>query len=148
MVTYSAFVPTFPMIVCRRVSSYKCSDRLPLTHYYHVYNSAQSFWKQSSNPCSCCFLRFCCRITHRCVNSKISTNFQLVEIVGCYYSLPCCCSHETISRWIWPHMIVNFFLTGPLVFYAFYLGYTATVESGLPHFSDPHMVNRSPIQCL
>ncbi|KAE9405557.1 hypothetical protein BT96DRAFT_916027 [Gymnopus androsaceus JB14] len=42
------------------------------------------------------------------------------------------------KSWLWPHLIVNFFLTGPLVFYAFALGYQVTSESPTPHFSDPH----------
>ncbi|KAJ7500094.1 hypothetical protein FB451DRAFT_50057 [Mycena latifolia] len=42
------------------------------------------------------------------------------------------------SAWFWPHAIVNFLLTGPLIFAAFALGYQTTTASGLPHFTDPH----------
>ncbi|KAJ7354126.1 hypothetical protein DFH08DRAFT_922797 [Mycena albidolilacea] len=42
------------------------------------------------------------------------------------------------SAWFWPHAVVNFLLTGPLIFAAFALGYQTTAASGLPHFTDPH----------
>ncbi|KAJ7624852.1 hypothetical protein FB45DRAFT_924365 [Roridomyces roridus] len=42
------------------------------------------------------------------------------------------------SSWFWPHAIVNFFMTGPLVFTAFALGYQTTTAAGTPHFTDPH----------
>ncbi|KAJ7928374.1 hypothetical protein B0H13DRAFT_2229059 [Mycena leptocephala] len=44
------------------------------------------------------------------------------------------------NAWFWPHAIVNFLLTGPLIFAAFALGYQTTTASGLPHFTDPHQV--------
>ncbi|KAJ7773968.1 hypothetical protein B0H16DRAFT_1304278 [Mycena metata] len=40
--------------------------------------------------------------------------------------------------WFWPHAIMNFFVTGPLIFTGFALGYQTTTTSGLPHFTDPH----------
>jgi len=40
--------------------------------------------------------------------------------------------------WFWPHAIMNFLITAPLVFYAFALGYQTTNTSGLGHFRDPH----------
>ncbi|KAJ6476893.1 hypothetical protein C8R45DRAFT_873205 [Mycena sanguinolenta] len=42
------------------------------------------------------------------------------------------------NSWFWPHAIVNFLVTGPLIFAAFALGYQTTNMSGTPHFSDPH----------
>ncbi|KAI0311023.1 hypothetical protein OF83DRAFT_1069520 [Amylostereum chailletii] len=42
------------------------------------------------------------------------------------------------DSWFWPHFIVNFFVTGPLVFTAFALGYQTTQAGFTPHFSDPH----------
>jgi len=42
------------------------------------------------------------------------------------------------NSWFWPHAIVNFVMTGPLVFLAFAWGYQTTTTSGLPHFTDPH----------
>ncbi|KAJ7488054.1 hypothetical protein FB451DRAFT_964027, partial [Mycena latifolia] len=41
-------------------------------------------------------------------------------------------------RWFWPHAIINFLVTGPMIFTAFTLGYQTTNTSGMPHFSDPH----------
>ncbi|KAJ7041479.1 hypothetical protein C8F04DRAFT_1300837 [Mycena alexandri] len=40
--------------------------------------------------------------------------------------------------WFWPHAIMNFFITGPLIFTGFALGYQTTTTSGFPHFTDPH----------
>ncbi|KAJ7135609.1 hypothetical protein C8R44DRAFT_848534 [Mycena epipterygia] len=37
-----------------------------------------------------------------------------------------------------PYAIMNFLVTGPLVFMAFALGYQTTATSGVPHFTDPH----------
>jgi len=42
------------------------------------------------------------------------------------------------KHWFWPHAIMNFLITGPLIFYAFALGYQTTTMAGTPHFSDPH----------
>ncbi|KAK6992661.1 cytochrome b561 domain-containing protein [Favolaschia claudopus] len=42
------------------------------------------------------------------------------------------------SSWFWPHAIVNFLFTGPLVFAGFTLGYQTTNMGGEFHFSDPH----------
>ncbi|KAJ7115063.1 hypothetical protein C8R43DRAFT_902864 [Mycena crocata] len=42
------------------------------------------------------------------------------------------------NSWFWPHAIVNFVLTGPLVFTGFALGYQTSSQAGAPHFSDPH----------
>ncbi|KAJ6564987.1 hypothetical protein DFH09DRAFT_1035121 [Mycena vulgaris] len=42
------------------------------------------------------------------------------------------------TSWFWPHAIMNFLVTGPLIFTAFTLGYQTTNMSGVPHFSDPH----------
>ncbi|KAJ7206903.1 hypothetical protein GGX14DRAFT_551485 [Mycena pura] len=42
------------------------------------------------------------------------------------------------KHWFWPHAIVNFFFTAPLVFAAFALGHQATDLSGMPHYTDPH----------
>ncbi|CAK5272473.1 unnamed protein product [Mycena citricolor] len=43
------------------------------------------------------------------------------------------------KSWFWPHAIVNFLVTGPLIFAGFALGYQA-VEETAPgtHFNDPH----------
>ncbi|KAJ7866056.1 hypothetical protein B0H14DRAFT_2573603 [Mycena olivaceomarginata] len=40
--------------------------------------------------------------------------------------------------WFWPHAIVNFVITGPLVFTGFALGYQTTSMGGELHFVDPH----------
>ncbi|KAJ6612558.1 hypothetical protein B0H10DRAFT_2052118 [Mycena sp. CBHHK59/15] len=42
------------------------------------------------------------------------------------------------NGWLYPHALINFVVTGPLVFYAFVLGYQTTTAAGTPHFSDPH----------
>jgi hypothetical protein len=42
--------------------------------------------------------------------------------------------------WFWPHAIVNFLVTGPVIFTGFALGYQTTNMSGTLHFSDPHQV--------
>ncbi|KAJ7041471.1 hypothetical protein C8F04DRAFT_1078979 [Mycena alexandri] len=42
------------------------------------------------------------------------------------------------NSWFWPHAIVNFLITGPLIVTAFALGYQISDLSGEPHFSDPH----------
>ncbi|KAJ7637363.1 hypothetical protein DFH06DRAFT_655159 [Mycena polygramma] len=42
------------------------------------------------------------------------------------------------NSWFWPHAIMNFLVTGPLVFTAFALGYQTTNMNGMPHFVDPH----------
>ncbi|KAJ7151959.1 hypothetical protein C8R46DRAFT_1121630 [Mycena filopes] len=41
-------------------------------------------------------------------------------------------------HWFWPHAIMNFFVTAPLILTGFALGYQTTTTSGLPHFTDPH----------
>ncbi|KAJ7135630.1 hypothetical protein C8R44DRAFT_952100, partial [Mycena epipterygia] len=46
---------------------------------------------------------------------------------------------RTFTRhWFWPHAIMNFLVTGLLVFTAFALGYQTTAASGALHFTDPH----------
>ncbi|KAJ7077562.1 hypothetical protein C8R44DRAFT_896234 [Mycena epipterygia] len=47
------------------------------------------------------------------------------------------CIHARIA-WFWPHVIMNFLVTGPLVFTAFALGYQTTAASGAPYLTDPH----------
>ncbi|KAJ6499792.1 hypothetical protein DFH09DRAFT_328824 [Mycena vulgaris] len=42
------------------------------------------------------------------------------------------------SSWFWPHAIMNFLVTGPLIFTGFALGYQTTTTTTMPHFTDPH----------
>ena len=43
-------------------------------------------------------------------------------------------------KWLLGHMLVNFIISGPLIFAGFALGVQTTTMSGLPHFHDPHQV--------
>nr|GAT58426.1 predicted protein [Mycena chlorophos] len=43
-----------------------------------------------------------------------------------------------INHWFWPHAIVNFLFTGPLVFATIALGHQAVQKSGGRHFDDVH----------
>ncbi|KAJ7624853.1 hypothetical protein FB45DRAFT_836929 [Roridomyces roridus] len=42
------------------------------------------------------------------------------------------------NSWFWPHAIVNFVITGPMVFATFAMGYQVTTLGGEGHFVDPH----------
>ncbi|EIM88680.1 uncharacterized protein STEHIDRAFT_52825 [Stereum hirsutum FP-91666 SS1] len=42
------------------------------------------------------------------------------------------------TKWWFAHWIVNFLISGPVIFAAFALGYMATNTTGLGHFNDPH----------
>ena len=46
-------------------------------------------------------------------------------------------------KWLLGHMLVNFIISGPLIFAGFALGVQTTTMSGLPHFHDPHQVRPS-----
>ncbi|KAJ6571448.1 hypothetical protein B0H19DRAFT_1255418 [Mycena capillaripes] len=42
------------------------------------------------------------------------------------------------NSWFWPHAIMNFLFTGPVILTGFALGYQTTSMVDMPHFTDPH----------
>jgi hypothetical protein len=73
-------------------------------------------------------------------HAYLSSSFRLIFLDSV--------THARFHSWFWPHAIVNFLLTGPLIFAAFALGYQTTTASGLPHFTDPHQVSQRHLAIL